>query len=197
MNTRANTFLYLVVLICCAVTNGDTLSAKTSDKILYIPLDTLSCYFRLPEEKGWRELSNGFHPFDTTRLYDLIDGGAVLYIQHGLLHGIYHRMQQEDGRRYDALVMEFVTPEKASAMYREQKKLTGSDLQVGTFDTTEVCASDVLSGICIYGYFASVYFELTLTGYKDLSMAKKEAVRFVGIFKKQSSAIGSKSKKEM
>ena len=88
MSVRIITFLAVVVLVCCAVTNGDTLSVKNSGKTQYIPLDTLSRYFRLSEEKGWQELPDGFHTFDTTRLYDLIDGGAVIYIRQGMLHGI-------------------------------------------------------------------------------------------------------------
>ena len=194
MSARVITFLCVVLVVCCAATNGDTLSTKNSEKIQHITLDTISRYFRLQEEKGWQELPNGFHTFDTTRLYDLIDGGAVIYIRHGLLHGIYHRMKQEDGRRYDALVMYFAAPEKATAMYREQKKLTGADLRLGTYDSTELSASDVLSGICVYGHFSLFYFELTVTGYKEQAEAEKEAVRFIGIFKKRSSAILKKKK---
>ena len=195
MSVRIITYLSILVLVCCAVTNGDTLSAKISENKQHIPLDTLSRYFRLSEEVGWQELTNGFHAFDTTRLYDLIDGGAVIYIRQGMLHGIYHRMTQSNGRRYDALVMDFATSKKASAMYREQRKQTGAIIQLGTYDTTEVSASDVLSGICVYGHFSSFYFELTLTGYKVQAESEKEAVGFIDLYKKQSIALRNKSKK--
>jgi hypothetical protein len=88
--------------------------------------------------------------------------------------------------------MDFATPEKASAMYREQKKLTGAELKLGSYDTAKVSASEVISGFCVYGHFSSIYFELTLTDYKEQPQVKKEALELVGIFKKRSDAISKK-----
>jgi len=40
----------------------------------------------------------------------------------------------------------------------------------------------VLSGICVYGHFSSLYFELTVTDYTKQADAEKEAVEFVTLF---------------
>jgi hypothetical protein len=179
MSMQKIAFICAMVLMCCLCAKSDTNSAEHTEETQYIPLDTLSKYFRLSEVKGWQEFPDGFHSFDTTRLYDLIDGGAVIYNSNGMQHGIYHRMKQRDGRMYEALVMDFASPKNASAMYLEQKKQTGASIRLGDYDSTEIGAGDVLSGICAYGHFSVLYFELTLTGYTEQAEAEKEAVDFI------------------
>lgn len=185
MRVSKHLLLYVMVFVLCAVTVGSPSSGKT----LNVPLDTLSHYFRLPEEQGWLQMQDGFHTFDTTRLYDLIDGGAVIYNKHGLQHGIYQRMKHKDGRMYDAMIMDLISPDKALSLYLEQVKQTGANLTIDGFDSSEVCASDVLSGICVYAHFNGLYFELTVTGYKDQAGATKDAIEFLALFRSRSNSI--------
>ncbi len=185
MSVNIRIFSVALLLWGYSIVLGDNLSPESRS----IPMDSLSHYFRIEAKQGWTEMPDGFQVFDTIRLYDLIDGGAVIYNKHGLQHGIYQRMKHKDGRMYDAMIMDIVSPDKALSLYLEQVKQTGANITIDGFDSKEVCASDVLSGICVYAHFNGLYFELTVTGYKDQAFAKKDASEFLALFRSRSNSI--------
>ncbi len=189
MTVNINFFCVALLLWGYPIIAVDTLSPEGGGNAQSVPMDSLSHYFRMEAKQGWTEMHDGFHTFDTTRLYDLIDGGAVIYNKHGLQHGIYQRMKHKDGRMYDAMIMDLISPDKALSLYLEQKKQTGADLKIDGFDSSEVGASEVLSGICVYAHFNGLYFEMTLSGYKDQAGAVKDAGEFLTVFRSRSNSI--------
>jgi hypothetical protein len=132
---------------------------------------------------GWREDSAAYMTFDTAKLYLLIDGGASLYINHGLINGI-HQLFHFD-TLYDLIIYaeDFGTPANTRATLTAAKAKYAADQTVPGYPDTTAIASVNLGGCTVYSRFKNFYVELLFSGYSDFQKALQDAGFFLAVYK--------------
>jgi hypothetical protein len=119
---------------------------------------------------------------DPNSLQLVMDGGFEIYTDNGMIEGIQEKMSTADGRRNQIMVMDFGTPDKASAMYQFQKaRLTGRTATFNYPDTTAI-GKVTLNGVTVYSHFNHFYVELGMTGYSPASKAIADGNLFLGFY---------------
>jgi hypothetical protein len=136
------------------------------------------------EHPGWIERQVA--EYDTSSLYDIINGGAPPYIARGLVKGIYQRLEHAEGERAAELfVMEFGSARNASDIFNDKRPDSSETVVVGGYPDSVVVASRHLSGVNAYAHFGWFYFELTLSGYTDEAAAVEQAHTFLSEFEEK------------
>jgi hypothetical protein len=134
---------------------------------------------------GWTADGSVANYNDPNSLQLVMDGGFEIYTGNGMIEGIQEKMATADGKRNQIMVMDFGSPDKASAMYQFQKtRLTGRSATLGYPDTVAI-AKVTLSGITIYAHFSHFYFECGMTGYSPTTLAVADGILFLGYYEKK------------
>ena len=74
----------------------------------------------LPNGDGWAALGPPRTAGDEQGLFDLINGGAEIYVSHGFGAAAFQMYRSEDGRRYNVEIVEMKTPTAARTVYRQR-----------------------------------------------------------------------------
>lgn len=143
--------------------------------------------FRLSGISGWTEnKESGYVEYSSGTLFDLINGGADQYNDEGLVEGIQQKMTSSSGdKSYSAFVMDFGTADNATAMFEKMKLNEADPLAIGNYIESVAFGSRHLSGINAYAHFGKYYFEITLSGYSDESLAISEAEAFLEVYEQK------------
>jgi hypothetical protein len=128
---------------------------------------------------GWKERPGEYKRFDAKKLFELIDGGAPAYNEHGLVEGIHQMLVGNDKKELEVFAEDFGSPDSAASMLAHKKTSLGHTGPFAGIDSTRAFVYDVLGGYCVYMVIGRFYFELLLTGVTDRSVALGEVTRFV------------------
>lgn len=139
------------------------------------------------EITGWNESeSDGYIPFNSSNMVDLVNGGAPAYVAKGLVEGFEQNMAKKNTERtYRGWVMDYGTPENAVAMYTE--KLTENSSAKEVTSTFAESAVFLIPGT--YGYEGYANFEkyviwMNFDNYgANKSEAKNNLLGFIGVVK--------------
>jgi hypothetical protein len=140
---------------------------------------------------GWSQSAqNGdtfaFYPIES--LYGDVpgemDGGAIPYDSLGCKEVAYQKLTGPAPMLYASYAMDFVTSDKAAAMFDHSKASAASPaVAVPDFDTSAAFATEGFSSVEVYAHLNRFYFEITLIGVTDSAAALDAARDFLTIYK--------------
>lgn len=141
--------------------------------------------FRITNEiSGWSEdASEGYTAFDVVSLYDMINGGAVKYVDDGLVEGFRQKMTSASGGAYQVMVMDFGSADKAKEFFdlnATEYSQNAASLDGFQQTTAFVYETDLTSEI--YAHFEQYYFEIIVSGIANTANATREGKLFVGFY---------------
>lgn len=119
---------------------------------------------------GWVEEKKSYHPFTTTTIFDIINGGATEYIENGMRKGFFQRLKNSDSATIELFAEDFAVAANAQKMF-DAKKASFSQTVENT-DTSNVIINEILGGFWACGIAGPFYFEFTVTGIKDRVQAE-------------------------
>jgi hypothetical protein len=126
---------------------------------------------------GWTEQKDGYRAFTARELYGIIDGGAVMYEQQGLVRGAVVSLTGSS-RSLEVYLEEFESPSRATGMAAIKKQASAAPRDLPGARSGAVY-DEVLGGCVVYWATGRHYFEMVLTGYGALEVAIRDATTFV------------------
>jgi hypothetical protein len=111
------------------------------------------------------------------------DGGAVPYDSGGCKELAYQKLTGPDQMQYASFAMDFVTIEKASAMFEKLKAVRVPNVAIPGFATATAFATTGFYTVSVYAHFNKFYFEIVLIGVTDTTVGLTAAKDFLTIFK--------------
>jgi hypothetical protein len=122
-----------------------------------------------PESGPWKRTE--IKRYNKDELYSIIDGGATLYLDHGLKNGIYIVSRTNDGKEYELFVHSF--PDKNSVMnlFLWKADNLSKVIAVEGYDFRKVRVSPAIGAILIFGIKGHYYFELNVSGFANTESA--------------------------
>lgn len=147
--------------------------------------------FRLADNEapGWIDRPDLFISFDTTQLYTLINGGAILYIEHHAINGIFQAFNNGANTSCDVFIYNCVNRLNADSLFNYKANESSATVTVPGFDQSNVIGSEFIGGAIVYAHWNKYYLEISLSGYNDLQVLKNDATHFLSLY---SSKIGVK-----
>lgn len=128
---------------------------------------------------SWIEQKEITKKFPAQGLFDIINGGAVEYIDRGLLEGIHQQFTNKDGKTVEVFVEDFGVAEKAGAML-DAKKQSLSEIKQLTAPSGMKCfASKAIGAVVVIASLEHFYIEMTVSGFSDDSESKNVAAAFL------------------
>lgn len=172
------------VMLCAALffCRGTNAPVATESSIVYV------WELHLPDDSiaGWEEDRSRYRIFNVDLFYDLIDGGAAIYDNQGLIAGIVQML------RYDTLyenlmyVTDFGSIARARGMFAAQKKeVGGMSERISGFDTSSAAANLNLGGCTAYATIDRFYIEMYLGGYSEHALALADAASFLSLYQRR------------
>jgi hypothetical protein len=117
-------------------------------------------------------LTNGddeesYSHFTPQNLYDLIDGGAGVYIDAGLVQGFQQRVQQDSSVVLDIMVMQMKNSRKAKGLHNDQKGKNADCSTLGQASDITVCHEESAGGVFSVTFLGNYYIEITILGVEN------------------------------
>lgn len=139
------------------------------------------------DASGWTEADQGYQAFKTPQeLYGIINGGADIYVDRGLIEGFQQEIEIEGSDYYATfMIMDFSNADNAKSMFDYKADLVSTKESTGTYDdATAIIDMGQLTGCSGFAHFGQFYLELGFSGYgSNKSDAKNTAVSFMEIIK--------------
>ncbi len=138
------------------------------------------------EVSGWALGGRGYIPFNSSNMFGLVNGGADIYINGGLLEGFEQNMDRAGTAfTFRMWIMDFGTAEKATEMYNSRKDEFTTREAAGSLseDVAFIDASG-LYGRDGYAHFGKYVIQIAFSGYSGkLNQAKDDAIGFLEAIK--------------
>jgi hypothetical protein len=114
-------------------------------------------------------LANGddeesYSHFTPQNLYDLIDGGAGVYIDAGLVQGFHQRLHQDSSVILDIMAMQMKNSRKAKNLHKNQKGNSAKCGDLAPISDVTVCHEESAGGVFSVAFFGNYYIEITILG---------------------------------
>lgn len=133
--------------------------------------------------KGWA-VEEVIKEFGPEELYDIINGGADVYVNKGLLKGMHQTVVKEGGHQCEIFVEDYGSPEKTKDIFAVTTETASDSLKLSTGDHQRIRIKEFLGGILVYMHHDNFYFEISLSGYTAAEKAVGDAECFVDFFEK-------------
>ncbi|MBN2576303.1 MAG: hypothetical protein JXP73_17205 [Deltaproteobacteria bacterium] len=137
------------------------------------------------EVSGWVQAAaaDSFSLYDSTNLWEKIDGPADGYISRGMKFAYYETLDGPGDLLNCVLVaMAFDTAANAKSMVDYKVDLQGATTPIPGYDTSVALGSEALTGLTAYASFGALYLEVGVDGYgfpPDLDQASNDAAAFL------------------
>jgi hypothetical protein len=132
---------------------------------------------------GWEEEKvGGYKTFKASTMCQDVNGYCKDYIDKGLLEG-FQQVIASSSKTATFLITDFVTPEKAAAMYEYWTAKVDDAGNTGTYDAKiSILDNDPADGVIAWAHFNRYVLKLVFSGYLDKADASKVALSFVEVF---------------
>ena len=131
--------------------------------------------------------------FNSNNMYDLVNGGAVEYIDNGMIEGFQQKMGKAGtGYYFIEWLMDFGSAENASEMYTKKlNQFQSSKEAAGDFpESVAFLDNGLLYGYDAYAHFGKYFLWLNFDGYgANKSEAKQNAIGFLIVIKSKIDAL--------
>lgn len=138
--------------------------------------------FKIQAFGDWQDVENGYLTYTAQTMFDLINGGAELYIMQGMVDGIFHKMNGKDTQLYDALFMNFGNEDNALQMFEMRVGDLVEPVQIPGYPLSMAAARTLKGSAIVYVQFKAIYGELNFTGFADSESAIKTSAQFLSHF---------------
>jgi hypothetical protein len=156
----------LILSICCQNKDGNTL---------------LEWFANTSVVDDWQRME--VQKFRGDELYKIINGGATLYLDHGLSHGIRVQYGTTDGKENE--VFYYVLKDTASAQKLFtviQENLSRIEVIDG-YDAEKIKVSKTIGATLIFGWKGRCFFELNVSGFNNYEDAISKGKPFLARFR--------------
>jgi len=173
---RLRIFLALVFAATLATCNSLSSPPKASSHTV------ADLEFTSSEVSPWKQYFLLLIP--DSLIYNALDGGAVQYIDNGLVETTEQRLWKPDSAGDSlmcrVLIMDFGTPSKAAAMFGTMVAAIPVEKTFSSFPASVAAVNDApLVGNTTYAHFDRFYFQFDLVNYFDKTKALSDAEVFV------------------
>ncbi len=121
-------------------------------------------FFRLSMSEN--NIEKQYDYFTAENLFDLIDGGAELYIEKGLTHGLHLSLLDQDSIKTNIMFMMMGNKKSARSLYKSQYDDVGDGKSIGKYSLSQAYYENISNGVYAVAYIDKVYLEITLTNVK-------------------------------
>lgn len=167
--------LFVVAVMCVAIVSASSgVSTKVKVKKLLIA----------KQLSPWVEQKETTQSFSAHGLFDVINGGAEVYIGQGLIEGIHQQFTAKDGKTVEVFAEDFGTPEKASAMMKVKKEEFSETKPISGLTDIENALSKAIGASVVIASIGRFYFEITVSGFSDDKDTEGAAISFINYYKK-------------
>jgi hypothetical protein len=139
--------------------------------------------FRIGNEiQGWSEASaEGYMELDPSTLRtSLVNGGADIYNNNGMVEAMQQVLESADGNRLTACIMDFASAHNATDMYDiKYAEEVAAPLGITGYPDDRAIAKSLLGGAWIFAHFDRFYIEIELQGYTQQGDALDAARLFL------------------
>ncbi|MDD5674592.1 MAG: hypothetical protein PHC61_10540 [Chitinivibrionales bacterium] len=145
--------------------------------------------FRLSNQiGGWADTGKTYAHFaNSIQLQGLIDGGYASYSAFGMVNGFEQQLVDTTDTLFNQIfACDMGSAGRAKAKFTN-KKSNWPNLDTAAFaaaDTT-AAAQDILGGISVIAHYRHFYFEMSLSGYQQLTNAINDAKTFLAYFRQK------------
>jgi hypothetical protein len=149
---------------------------------------TLAALYDSTSYAGWAPDSGSeFIAYDTLTIWNPLDGGAVPYVQNGLVSATFKTLKEaslSDTMKCAVRIMDFGTFAKAQTMFNVSCTQYQASSALAPLSVSEAAYMVEAGGnITVYAHFGRFYFELELTGYAIVSDSERDALHFLSIYR--------------
>ncbi len=114
---------------------------------------------------SWQRIS--LKQYQGEELYDIINGGATLYLDHGLSKGIQAVYNTKDKKECEIFIHEFAHQDSVKKLFDNQEENLGNLVTIDGYDPQFIKAFPAIGATLIFGRNRQYYFELTVSGFQD------------------------------
>lgn len=129
--------------------------------------------------QSWVEQKEITRKFDVKGLFEIINGGAVDYVNLGLIEGIHQQFSNKDGVKVEVFVEDFGTAEKASSMLETKKSGSSDTTQLPGLSGFNHFVENAIGASVVIASLDNIYLEMTVSGCKDVSQVEGIAQEFL------------------
>ncbi|HEX2959902.1 MAG TPA: hypothetical protein VHO70_23905 [Chitinispirillaceae bacterium] len=133
--------------------------------------------------QSWVEQKEISRKFTSKGLFEIINGGAVDYVNQGLIEGIHQQFSNKDGRIVEVFVEDFGTGEKASSMFETKKSGCSNVATLQGLSGFNHFVENAIGASVVIVSFDNIYLEMTVSGCKDSSQVESVALEFLNYYK--------------
>ncbi len=163
MQTAALGALLLMALAGCRTAENDEMP----------PLQQLATL----GETAWSEVQpRATTPFDSLTLFDLINGAAEPYIEHGLVRGYFQELAGENGKQVRLYVMSLKDAGGCRGLLESMKENVTETVPVPGLPEHDGFAASVGPACNVYACQPPYYVEAHLIGYESCDRALEAAL---------------------
>lgn len=140
--------------------------------------------FQITENKikGWTVDTDGFRKFGSEELYDIINGGAEIYINEGLQKGIHQRLINNDDYQCEIFVEDYGSSENASNIFITTTETNSYSPKFYNGDIAHIRMKEFIGGILLYLQHENYYLEISISGFDTIEDAITNIKPFISFF---------------
>ena len=130
--------------------------------------DRPNCFVWLKKASAvgsWQRIS--LKRYQGEELYDIINGAATLYLDHGLTKGIQAVYNTKDKKECEIFIHEFAHQDSVKKMFDNQEENLSNLVTIDGYDPQFIKASPAIGATFIFGRNSQYYFELNVSGFQD------------------------------
>ncbi|MBD3241446.1 MAG: hypothetical protein GF331_12730 [Chitinivibrionales bacterium] len=127
-------------------------------------------------ESAWGLQAQGTTPFDSVTLFDLINGAAESYTEHGLVSGYNQELTGEGDRRVDLYVMSLKEAGACGGLLDGLRETVTETMPVPGFADSDAFAASLGPACNVYACQPPYFVEAHLFGYESCDEALEAAL---------------------
>jgi hypothetical protein len=133
--------------------------------------------------KSWIEQKEITKKFTAKGLFEIIDGGAVDYVNQGLVEGIHQQFANKDGIVVELFIEDFGTTEKASSMVDLKKSGVSDTITFSGLSGFNHFIENAIGASVVFVSIDNLYMEITVSGCKKTSEVEAAVLEYLNYYK--------------
>lgn len=133
--------------------------------------------------QSWVEQKEITRKFTDKGLFEIINGGAVDYVNQGLIEGIHQQFSNKDGITVEVFVEDFGSGEKSSAMLETKKNGSSDTATLPGLSGFNHFVENAIGASVVIVSFDNIYLEMTVSGCKNVSEIESVALEYLNYYK--------------